>query len=135
MHAGGLTWREHYKGTLSTFRGPFLAARSPWLGPLDRVWTIARHRGGRQGVTGGQRARGTGGPGYLPPAGAQTGTVPPRGGSRSTVGQAAGPGGGRRRLGGQAERPEEPPHRMRLGDRAENPPRPRTARTDEDLDR
>ena len=41
----------------------------------------------------------------------------------------------RRRLGRQPPRREEPPHRMGLGHRAEDPPRAGTAGTDEDLDR
>ena len=38
----------------------------------------------------------------------------------------------RRRLGRQPPRREEPPHRMGLGHRAEDPPRAGTAGTDED---
>jgi hypothetical protein len=44
-------------------------------------------------------------------------------------------GGARRRLSGEPERCQEPPHRLRLGHRAHDPARARTARTDEDVNR
>jgi hypothetical protein len=47
----------------------------------------------------------------------------------------SGGGPARRRLGGEPERSQEPPYRMRLGDRAQDPSRAGTAGTDEDLDR
>ena len=46
-----------------------------------------------------------------------------------------GDGPPRRRLGGQPERREEPPHRVGLGHRAEDPPRAAAAGTNQDLDR
>jgi hypothetical protein len=50
-------------------------------------------------------------------------------------GSGGGDGAAGRRLGGQAERREEPPHGGGVGPRAEDPPRAPTALTDQDLDR
>ncbi|MDQ3773130.1 MAG: hypothetical protein M3461_01445 [Pseudomonadota bacterium] len=44
-------------------------------------------------------------------------------------------GGARRRLSGEPQRRQEPPHRVGLGHRAHDPARAGTARTDEDVNR
>jgi hypothetical protein len=105
------------------------AAATP---PFGRARTIARRWRGRQG----RRELGEVGPGTRPSGFANRQGRRRWWGARSRADQAS--GGGyrlRRRLGGQAERREEPPHGVGFGHRAEDPPRASAARTDQDLDR
>ena len=94
-------------------------------------WSVARSGEGRQRWPERGRTPGPAGPpGRAGPArqGAR------RGGGASRL-RAGADGDARGRLGDEAERRQPPPHRVGLGDGAEDAARAGTARTDEDVDR